>query len=532
MTRHTVLLADDDPEFLDSLTAVVEQAPSLELAAVAENAPEAIELGRLKQPEVAVVDVTLPDGGGLRVVQELQAVAARTRVLALAPYGDAATIMHMLYAGAAGYLLKGISAVELVDAIARTADRQAVISAEVSETLHPDHAGPLTVVVADEDTEALDALASIVDRSPDFALVGKARDATAAVRLAALYTPDIALIDASMPGGGGGAAATQLRLGSPAMRVIALSAATERDTVLQMLHAGASSYVVKSVPAQDLLTALRTTALEDDPELVVQLDAAEARAERIAGIAARVRGVIEGSALGIVFQPIVGIQGQGVIGVEALARFDCEPRQSPDVWFMDAVTAGLGTELDLAAAAASLEMLARIPPDLDLFLNVLPDTLFSSGFEELASSMPGDRVVLELTEHAPVNDYDRLAAAIDELHAEGYRIAVDDVGAGYSSFRHLLTVHPDVLKIDISLCRSIDSDRARQVIGATITSLGRELEATVVAEGIETPAELTTVRELGVDSAQGFYLASPAPVPLDDLLAAAAANGGNGVYRK
>ena len=388
------------------------------------------------------------------------------------------------------------------------------------------------MVVADEDTEALDALASIVDRSPDFALVGKARDATAAVRLAALYTPDIALIDASMPGGGGGAAATQLRLGSPAMRVIALSAATERDTVLQMLHAGASSYVVKSVPAQDLLTALRTTALEDDPELVVQLDAAEARAERIAGIAARVRGVIEGSALGIVFQPIVGIQGQGVIGVEALARFDCEPRQSPDVWFMDAVTAGLGTELDLAAAAASLEMLARIPPDLDLFLNVLPDTLFSSGFEELASSMPGDRVVLELTEHAPVNDYDRLAAAIDELHAEGYRIAVDDVGAGYSSFRHLLTVHPDVLKIDISLCRSIDSDRARQVIGATITSLGRELEATVVAEGIETPAELTTVRELGVDSAQGFYLASPAPVPLDDLLAAAAANGGNGVYRK
>lgn len=174
------------------------------------------------------------------------------------------------------------------------------------------------------------------------------------------------------------------------MRVIALSAAPERDIVLQMLRAGASSYVVKSVPAQDLLTALRTTAVEDDLELVVQLDAAEARAERIAGLAARIRGVIEGSALSIVFQPIVGIQGQGVIGVEALARFDCEPRQSPDVWFMDAVTAGLGTELDLAAAAASLEMLPRLPPDLDLFLNVLPDTLFSSGFEELASSNAGE----------------------------------------------------------------------------------------------------------------------------------------------
>ena len=91
-------------------------------------------------------------------------------------------------------------------------------------------------------------------------------------------------------------------------------------------------------------------------------------------------------------------------------------------------------------------------------------------------------------------------------------------------------VRPDVLKIDISLCRSIESDRARQVIAATIASLGRELEAMVVAEGIETPAELTTVREvLGIDTAQAFHLARPAPPPLEELVAAAAANGGNGV---
>ena len=120
-------------------------------------------------------------------------------------------------------------------------------------------------------------------------------------------------------------------------------------------------------------------------------------------------------------------------------------------------------------------------------------------------------MVLELTEHAPVHDYDRLGDAIDGLRAEGFRIAVDDVGAGYSSFRHLLTVQPDVLKIDISLCRSIESDRARQVIAASIASLGRELNAMVVAEGIETPAELTAVQELGIESAQGFYLADRQP---------------------
>jgi EAL domain-containing protein (putative c-di-GMP-specific phosphodiesterase class I)/response regulator of citrate/malate metabolism len=513
---HTVLLADDDPEFREALTAVVDRAPTLELVGVADNALAAIELGRIHQPDVAVVDVRMPDGGGPRVAQELQGAAPRTRVLALSGYGDEATVMQMLDAGAAGYLLKGIPAAELVDAIERTADQQSVMSPDVAEGPESgtQAAEPITVVVADEDKEALDALASIIDRAPDFALVGKARDATTAVRLAALYTPDVALVDSSMPGGGGAIAAAQIRRGSPGTRVIALSASPERDIVLQMLRAGASNYVVKSVPAQDLLTALRATAAAAAPDLVVQLNAAEPRAEPVEDPKARVRAVMEGSALRMVFQPIVNVQGLGVVGVEALARFDCEPRQSPDVWFMDAVACGLGTEMDLAAARAALSVLPQLPADIDLFVNVVPDTLFSSGFEELVSSAPGERVVLELTEHAPVHDYGRLASAIDELRTAGFRIAVDDVGAGYSSFRHLLTVQPDVLKIDISLCRSIESDRARQVIAASIASLGRELDATVVAEGIETAAELTTLRELGVDSAQGFFLGRPAPLPV------------------
>ncbi|HMJ96487.1 MAG TPA: EAL domain-containing protein [Thermoleophilaceae bacterium] len=521
----TVLLADDDPEFREALTAVVRRAPSLELVAIAENALDAIELGRLEQPDVAVIDVRMPDGGGARVAKELQKVAPQTMVLALSAYGDEATVMQMLDAGAAGYLLKGVSAAELVDAIERTADHQSVISPGVNEGPDGEPLEPTTVIVADEDKEALDALASIIDRASDFALVGKARDATTAVRLAALYTPDIALVDASMPGGGGAIAAAQIRLGSPATRVIALSASPERDIVLQMLRAGASSYVVKSVPAQDLLTALRATAAADDPGLVVNLDAAETRAEPVKDPRARVRAVIEGPGLSMVFQPIVNIQGHGVVGVEALARFEGQPRQSPDVWFNDAAASGLGTEMDLAAVRAALAVLPRLPSEVDLFMNVVPETLFSSDFDELVSTMPGERIVLELTEHAPVHDYDQLAEAIGGLRARGFRIAVDDVGAGYSSFRHLLTVHPDVLKIDISLCRSIESDRARQVIAASIASLGRELDATVVAEGIETWSELTALRELGIDAAQGFYLARPGPPPLDGLLAEAATNG-------
>ena len=523
---HTVLLADEDPQFREELRAALERAPSLELVGVAENALDAVELSRLHQPDVAVLDVTMRDGGGPRVAQELQAVAPGTMVLALSAAGDEAAVMQMLDAGAAGYLLKSTSPAELVGAIERTAGHRSVIPGDALEAPEWQLAEPTTVIIADEDIEALDALASIIDRAHDFALVGKARDATAAVRLAAMYTPDLALVDASMPGGGGSLAAAQIRRGSPTTHVIALSASPERDIVLRMLRAGASSYVVKSVPALDLLTALRATAAADHAEMVLKLDGAGTPFELGKDPRARLRDVIEGSALSMVFQPIVNIQGEGVVGVEALARFNCEPRQSPDVWFMDAVASGLGTEIDLAAAQAASAILPRLPPEMDLFVNIIPETLFSSGFEELVSTMPGDRVVLELTEHAPVHDYDRLAYAIEDFRAEGFRFAVDDVGAGYSSFRHLLTVRPDVLKMDISLCRSIESDRARQVIATSIASLGRELDAMVVAEGIETPAELSTVQELGIDTAQGFYLAPPAPPPLDELLAAAATNGG------
>ena len=106
---------------------------------MAENALQAVELSRVHQPDVAVVDVGLPDGGGPRVAQELQAVAPRTMVLALSAHGDEATVMQMLDAGAAGYLLKGISAAELVDAIERTA---AAIVGHLNGLTRDSHAGP------------------------------------------------------------------------------------------------------------------------------------------------------------------------------------------------------------------------------------------------------------------------------------------------------------------------------------------------------------------------------------------------------
>jgi DNA-binding NarL/FixJ family response regulator/EAL domain-containing protein (putative c-di-GMP-specific phosphodiesterase class I) len=550
----TVLIADDEPEFRSALVEVVERAPGLQLVGAAGDATEAIQLACRVRPAVAVVDVRMDGGGGPRVAHHLKRFAPHVRVLALSAYDDRGTVLQMLEAGATGYLLKGTSARELVLAIERTAAGDEVLSPELpipgdpspGESAEPtprqdaaSPARPLTVILADDNPEFLETLSLVIQREPGFDLVGKARDTTGAIRVAALYKPDLALVDWQMPGGGGAIAAAEIARSSPTTRVVALSASGERESVLQMLRAGASSYVLKSVTVHDLVEILRTTAAGGASfspevasgvieELVVQMARSHDHDERNAEKLGRVRAVIDDDAFEIAYQPIVGIAEDRVLGVEALARFNTEPRRSPEVWFGDAVAVGLGIELDMAAARKALRILSDLPPGVDLFLNVWPESIFSDRFAELMASVRGESVIIELTEHAPVRDYDRLGAVVGALRDTGLRVAVDDVGAGYASLRHILNLRPDVLKIDISLCRFIEADRARQLLAAALVSLGRELGASVVAEGIETSAELEAVRDLGADAAQGYYLGRPAPPPLNDMLARAAAAGRNG----
>jgi DNA-binding NarL/FixJ family response regulator/EAL domain-containing protein (putative c-di-GMP-specific phosphodiesterase class I) len=547
----TVLIADDDPEFRSALAAVVDRAPGLELVGVADDATAAIQLACKVLPMVAVVDVRMGGGGGVRVAADLDRLAPDIRVLALSAYDDNNTLTQMLEAGATGYLLKGTLARELVEAIERTAGGDTVLpegsppprvpspgdTAELAPRWGAGaRAEPIRVILADDHPEFLDALASIVRREVDLRLVGKARDTAGAIRLATLYQPDVALVDWRMPGGGGATAIEEIGRVSPSTRVMALSSSQERDAVLQMLRAGASSYVVKSMSGHELVDALRRTAaggatLSPEAatpvieELVVQLARSDDREKKHAGQEAEIRSIIDDAAFTVVFQPIVGIDKDRVLGVEALARFDAEPNQSPDLWFGEADAVGLGVDLDVAVARKAVSIIPDLPPGIDLFLNLRPETIFSGRYEDVLAAVPGQRVVLELTEHAPVHDYRRLTQIVDDLRVAGFRLAVDDVGAGYASLRHLLNLTPDMLKIDISLCRLIEEDRARQLLVKALTSLGRELSATVLAEGVETCDELDALRELGVEYAQGFFLGRPGSPPLEEMLATATSNG-------
>lgn len=225
----------------------------------------------------------------------------------------------------------------------------------------------------------------------------------------------------------------------------------------------------------------------------------------------RIETVLDDGSFEILYQPIVDLGCGKLFGAEALARFTVLPYRAPDVWFSEAERAGLGVELELAAVRAALAPLPFLPDDLRISLNVGASTLATSELAEMVSSAGPDRVILELTEHLKVEDYPRLNARLAPLRKRNTFLAIDDTGAGISSLTHVLKLAPDVIKLDREITSGIDFDPVRRALTSALVGFAAESGALVVAEGIETASELTTLQDLGVLYGQGFYLGRPAP---------------------
>ncbi|UDY38093.1 sensor domain-containing phosphodiesterase [Dermatobacter hominis] len=231
----------------------------------------------------------------------------------------------------------------------------------------------------------------------------------------------------------------------------------------------------------------------------------------------RVGRVINHGLLRTVFQPIVDLEHSRVVGFEALSRFPGEPAR-PDQWFADAIAVGLGVALEVHAARTAIEAMPELPEGTYLSVNLSPTALMSIDLDEL---MPEDptRLVIELTEHARVGDYQELRTAVQRLRAAGVRIAVDDAGAGFASFRHILELGPDIVKVDLSISQGIADDPARQALVGGMAELAHQSGATLVAEGVEDPRDLDRLSILGVSVFQGYLFGRPSPLPVSDRLA-------------
>ena len=221
---------------------------------------------------------------------------------------------------------------------------------------------------------------------------------------------------------------------------------------------------------------------------------------------------LRGEGVGIHFQPIVDLERGQVVGHEALLRFPGHAVGSPAAWVDAAHAHGCGAELEALAIRLALDARRELPAGTFLSVNVAPAVLPHPAVRDaFADAGALDGVVVELTEHSRVEHYGVLAAELERLRSAGGVIAVDDTGAGYAGLHHLISVRPEIIKLDRTLVAGIDRDRPRRALVEMFGAFANRFDARVLAEGVETTGELGTLRQIGVPLAQGYLLGRPAP---------------------
>lgn len=380
----------------------------------------------------------------------------------------------------------------------------------------------IRVLIADDEKVVRDALADLIDASGGMTVAAVTSNADEAILEAARVRPDVALVDVRMPGGGARAARGILK-NCPPTRVLALSAFGGRDTVLEMLQSGAAGYLVKGILPSEVIAGIRQAAIGETPlsakvagsvvdRVRAQLKAENEEHQHRQQLLDQLSIAMDGGGLDMVYQPIVDLETRELVGVESLARFSLTPKRPPNGWFAAASEVGLAARLEITALRRAIARRSQLPPGVFMAVNLSPEALMSPELPGVIPEGFAHQLVIELTEHTPVPDYASLAVAFAPLRALGAGLAIDDAGAGFASLRHILELAPQFIKLDISITQKIEHDRAAHAMAVALTSFSGAIDATIIAEGVESESDISALRTLGIRMGQGYHLGRPGPI--------------------
>jgi EAL domain-containing protein (putative c-di-GMP-specific phosphodiesterase class I) len=283
---------------------------------------------------------------------------------------------------------------------------------------------------------------------------------------------------------------------------------------VQAMEYGALRYLIKPVEAKYLEEVVaRATRLHQMAKIkreALELFRLEGKhlGDR-AGLEVRFANAIK--TLWLAFQPIVSWADKSVIAFEALVRNEEPTLRAPPDLFEAAERLGRLRELGRIIRDRVAQTLLEVPVEGEIFVNVHALELDDDSLYALSSplSAVAKRVVLEITERAPLEKVKDVNGRVAQLRAMGYRIAVDDLGAGYAGLTSFAQLEPEVVKVDMSLIRGLDQSPTKQKLLRSIVGLCRDLEIKMIAEGIETIEERDTLVRLGGDLCQGYLFARP-----------------------
>ncbi len=369
------------------------------------------------------------------------------------------------------------------------------------------------ILVADDDRDVRELLARVLRKAGHDVFLTE--DAEGAVKALACQTFDVVISDIVMPGLTGIELLRETRRRDLDVPVILVTGTPTLDTAIAAVELGAFRYLIKPFDMAYLTASVERAAslhrlalakrealdlLGDEEHLLGDKVSLEARFESAC------------SSLWMAFQPIVSHRGRAIVGFEALLRTEEFTLRSPLAFVGAAERLGRLHDLGRRVRAAAAIAIADAPSSVELFVNL---HAFDIADDELASadsplSKHAHRVVLELTERAPLDHIKDAKSRISALRKLGFKIAIDDLGAGYAGLNCITTFEPEVVKIDMTLVRGVDADVKRQRVIGSLLELCRELDIRVVVEGVETAAERDMVVLLGGDIIQGYHYARPA----------------------
>ncbi len=239
------------------------------------------------------------------------------------------------------------------------------------------------------------------------------------------------------------------------------------------------------------------------------------------------REILEQRRLSALFQPIIDLKSGEFLGFEGLIRGPADsPLHSPINLFGAAEQQGLQLELEMLSRQTVLETFARLNLPGNLFLNVSPLTLTNPSFKNGQTQsflnqlgLDPERVIIEITENQPTFDFEGMRNALLHYRSMGFKIAIDDLGEGFSSLRLWSELRPEFIKIDMHFVQGVDHDPIKLQFLKSIQHIAESCGTHVIAEGVETEAELRVVKDIGIALGQGYFIARPSPTP--PLLASA-----------